>query len=155
MSTYLGCGGRTRTYDLRVMRSDTAGWIYHVNFKFFSRFAYSIEWGILSCGQEKIETQLTYGDIYSIISTVRKQEGESRDATEGWINSGTTQARKLHLEHGSCNKQKKALKTNGFQGFDGGDKRDRTADLLNAIQALSQLSYTPILCPRMQTAFEL
>ena len=26
----------------------------------------------------------------------------------------------------------------------GGDKRDRTADLLNAIQALSQLSYTPI-----------
>ena len=27
---------------------------------------------------------------------------------------------------------------------DGGDKRDRTADLLNAIQALSQLSYTPI-----------
>ena len=28
----------------------------------------------------------------------------------------------------------------------GGDKRDRTADLLNAIQALSQLSYTPIYC---------
>ena len=28
--------------------------------------------------------------------------------------------------------------------FRGGDKRDRTADLLNAIQALSQLSYTPI-----------
>ena len=27
--------------------------------------------------------------------------------------------------------------------FPGGDKRDRTADLLNAIQALSQLSYTP------------
>ena len=27
--------------------------------------------------------------------------------------------------------------------FLGGDKRDRTADLLNAIQALSQLSYTP------------
>ena len=34
----------------------------------------------------------------------------------------------LHLESG---------------GFYGGDKRDRTADLLNAIQALSQLSYTP------------
>ena len=30
----------------------------------------------------------------------------------------------------------------------GGDKRDRTADLLNAIQALSQLSYTPIFCFR-------
>ena len=34
----------------------------------------------------------------------------------------------------------------------GGDKRDRTADLLNAIQALSQLSYTPILRPLLQTA---
>ena len=28
--------------------------------------------------------------------------------------------------------------------FLGGDKRDRTAGLLNAIQALSQLSYTPV-----------
>ncbi len=27
----------------------------------------------------------------------------------------------------------------------GGGKRDRTADLLNAIQTLSQLSYTPII----------
>ena len=32
--------------------------------------------------------------------------------------------------------------------FLGGDKRDRTADLLNAIQALSQLSYTPTLLGR-------
>ena len=31
-----------------------------------------------------------------------------------------------------------------FSGIFGGDKRDRTADLLNAIQALSQLSYTPM-----------
>ena len=30
-----------------------------------------------------------------------------------------------------------------FSVLSGGDKRDRTADLLNAIQALSQLSYTP------------
>ena len=37
----------------------------------------------------------------------------------------------------------------------GGDKRDRTADLLNAIQALSQLSYTPKFRPRLQTAFVL
>ena len=29
--------------------------------------------------------------------------------------------------------------------FFGGAKRDRTADLLNAIQALSQLSYSPLL----------
>ena len=29
-----------------------------------------------------------------------------------------------------------------LQSF-GGDKRDRTADLLHAMQALSQLSYTP------------
>ncbi len=33
--------------------------------------------------------------------------------------------------------------------FLGGDKRDRTADLLNAIQALSQLSYTPKLSPSL------
>jgi hypothetical protein len=26
----------------------------------------------------------------------------------------------------------------------GGDKQDRTADLLHAMQALSQLSYTPV-----------
>ena len=41
----------------------------------------------------------------------------------------------------------KVAKTPDFlrnQAFYGGDKRDRTADLLNAIQALSQLSYTPI-----------
>ena len=35
-----------------------------------------------------------------------------------------------------------SVKTSFFFPF-GGDKRDRTADLLNAIQALSQLSYTP------------
>ncbi len=41
--------------------------------------------------------------------------------------------------------KEKVLKSLGFQDL-GGDKRDRTADLLNAIQALSQLSYTPICC---------
>ena len=47
-------------------------------------------------------------------------------------------------------KRKKPRKRSVFKAFDGsqaeplgGDKRDRTADLLNAIQALSQLSYTP------------
>ena len=34
----------------------------------------------------------------------------------------------------------------------GGDKRDRTADLLNAIQALSQLSYTPVIAGAAITA---
>ena len=38
---------------------------------------------------------------------------------------------------------RKRLQIFRFGAF-GGDKRDRTADLLNAIQALSQLSYTPI-----------
>ena len=38
----------------------------------------------------------------------------------------------------------KGLETLVSRPFRGGDKRDRTADLLNAIQALSQLSYTPI-----------
>ena len=42
-------------------------------------------------------------------------------------------------------KKIKSPETVEFQGFSfGGDKRDRTADLLNAIQALSQLSYTPM-----------
>ena len=39
--------------------------------------------------------------------------------------------------------KEKASKSFDFKAF-GGDKRDRTADLLNAIQALSQLSYTPM-----------
>ena len=38
----------------------------------------------------------------------------------------------------------KPLIFNVFPKRFGGDKRDRTADLLNAIQALSQLSYTPM-----------
>ena len=53
-----------------------------------------------------------------------------------------------HLQ--GINKEK-VLKSFDFRTFlkslarpCGGDKRDRTADLLNAIQALSQLSYTPI-----------
>ena len=40
-------------------------------------------------------------------------------------------------------KKENVLKSFDFRTF-GGDKRDRTADLLNAIQALSQLSYTPV-----------
>ncbi len=31
-----------------------------------------------------------------------------------------------------------------FFALTGGGKRDRTADLLHAMQALSQLSYTPV-----------
>ena len=40
-------------------------------------------------------------------------------------------------------KNKKEPEIKQFQAL-GGDMRDRTADLLNAIQALSQLSYTPV-----------
>ena len=39
--------------------------------------------------------------------------------------------------------KEKSFEIRRFRSFLGGDKRDRTADLLNAIQALSQLSYTP------------
>ena len=49
----------------------------------------------------------------------------------------------LSQQEAACNK-KAVGQTNGLVNS-GGDKRDRTADLLNAIQALSQLSYTPIL----------
>ena len=41
-------------------------------------------------------------------------------------------------------KQKSTVISYDALFLSGGDKRDRTADLLNAIQALSQLSYTPI-----------
>ena len=41
-------------------------------------------------------------------------------------------------------KAKKESRNLSISRLFGGDKRDRTADLLNAIQALSQLSYTPI-----------
>ena len=51
--------------------------------------------------------------------------------------------------------QRKNPENQWFSGFFGGDKRDRTADLLNAIQALSQLSYTPIFGSLCQTAFVL
>ena len=40
--------------------------------------------------------------------------------------------------------KRKSPENQWFSGLGGGDKRDRTADLLNAIQALSQLSYTPM-----------
>ena len=48
-------------------------------------------------------------------------------------NSGQNSGQKSTEQNKSTAEQQKALKTNGFQGFDGGDKRDRTADLLNAI----------------------
>ena len=48
--------------------------------------------------------------------------------------------------------KRKSPENQGFSGLGGGDKRERTADLLNAIQALSQLSYTPKFRPRLQTA---
>ena len=51
------------------------------------------------------------------------------------------------VEKRILNYKSKKMNTEKVQcscGFiSGGDKRDRTADLLNAIQALSHLSYTP------------
>ena len=43
----------------------------------------------------------------------------------------------------SLEKYKKYPKSFDFRYFSGGDGEDRTLDLLNAIQALSQLSYAP------------
>ena len=45
--------------------------------------------------------------------------------------------------------------TTFFASFFGGDKRDRTADLLHAMQALSQLSYTPQNTLARLTSYEL
>ena len=54
--------------------------------------------------------------------------------------------------HSGYHIKRKSSEIIRFQNFLGGDKRDRTADLLNAIQALSQLSYTPIFGSLSQTA---
>ena len=71
-----------------------------------------------------------------------KKSGSSktnrRPLETDWIfwtfrNSGQNSGQKSTGQNKSTAEQQKALKTNGFQGFDGGDKRDRTADLLNAI----------------------
>ena len=43
------------------------------------------------------------------------------------------------------------LLSNGLMFEFGGAKRDRTADLLHAMQALSQLSYGPVLRARHDT----
>jgi hypothetical protein len=49
------------------------------------------------------------------------------------------------LENGLEKRKKACGKNLASLDLFGGDKRDRTADLLNAIQALSQLSYTPMI----------
>ena len=54
-------------------------------------------------------------------------------------NSGQNSGQKSTGQNKSTAEQQKALKTNGFQGFDGGDKRDRTADLLNAIDPMPRV----------------
>ena len=59
------------------------------------------------------------------------------------------------LENKNNKKYRKTLVLSGFTVLFGGDNRDRTGDLLNAIQALSQLSYTPIFGSLFQTAFVL
>ena len=51
-----------------------------------------------------------------------------------------------HIFRKIFRKHKKELrKIAKLRDFSGGGSRDRTGDLLNAIQALSQLSYTPTL----------
>ena len=67
-----------------------------------------------------------------------RQKTNRRPLETDWIfwtfrNSGQNSGQKSTGQNKSTAKQQKALKTNGFQGFDGGDKRDRTADLLNAM----------------------
>ena len=73
-------------------------------------------------------------------------------AKMGW--SGRVQKTPRNTPNSPKKEKKKASKSFDFKAF-GGDKRDRTADLLNAIQALSQLSYTPIFDSLLQTAFVL
>ena len=62
------------------------------------------------------------------------------------IKDGYTGSNPEYPSYIVCYKNEAKTKKTGNTKFPvafGGDKRDRTADLLNAIQALSQLSYTP------------
>ena len=73
--------------------------------------------------------------------------GELRDRTPqaalcGRFSITKVSVRARALQTELCQKEKQPSYDDCL--FLGGDKRDRTADLLNAIQALSQLSYTPI-----------
>ena len=47
------------------------------------------------------------------------------------------------LDERDCDAQAGCSTRQHYSVFVGGGKRDRTADLLHAMQALSQLSYTP------------
>ena len=73
-----------------------------------------------------------------------RSKSNRRPLETDWIfwtfrNSGQNSGQKSTGQNKSTAEQQKALKTIGFQGFDGGDKRDRTADLLNAIKFLTEL----------------
>ena len=74
--------------------------------------------------------------------------GDKRDRTANRAAPGGGLADRHYLSEVSGSITHDFSKTKGHPGgcpfCFGGDKRDRTADLLNAIQALSQLSYTPI-----------
>jgi hypothetical protein len=50
---------------------------------------------------------------------------------------------RLNKKFNRCHLSIQASTINKLKSDFGGDKRDRTADLLHAMQALSQLSYTP------------
>lgn len=53
----------------------------------------------------------------------------------------------LHFSSEGVNTKKDRL-MRSYYALDGGPRRNRTDDLLNAIQALSQLSYGPIWYPQ-------
>ena len=95
------------------------------------------------------------------VDTLTSQLSAANKKLEGydpeWKTKAETEQRKLEamqfefaLLHGCFTVSKCTTFLHEKHGFShrkpvffGGDKRDRTADLLNAIQALSQLSYTP------------
>ena len=79
--------------------------------------------------------------VYYIVLPFWSNSGQEKFHSETSKMGGLRITQKFG-KHQDYGKKKSRILTNSR--LFGGDKRDRTADLLNAIQALSQLSYTPI-----------
>ncbi len=75
-----------------------------------------------------------------------KRKTISNKRTNGWFKWGQTgKSQALHyVECQQYVKRKRITKNIRNPFLFGGANRDRTGDLLNAIQALSQLSYSPV-----------
>jgi hypothetical protein len=82
----------------------------------------------------------TYAAMKGILESSSERSSKYKTSSKPYckFNSAKSLNRKFHIQFSRCNPHIVC-----FCYDNGGAKRDRTADLLNAIQALSQLSYGP------------